>query len=592
MASPRRGQRPNEVPRTRTLTIVAQDPSVRRRGKILTARVEVPAEALAAGPWGHRVQIIDYDASTGTLYKPKPPRFHALTKHEYRDPFEKATDATILTNPHFHAQNVYAIIMRTLARFEFALGRRVSWGFSQHQLKVAPHAFADANAFYSEADEAIVFGYFPGSDGDIVFSCLAHDVVVHETTHALVDGLRERFTDPSSPDQAAFHEGFADIVAILSVFSLPDVVRKLIDIDTSRGESGRYAIDEDATLIEKERLEPAALKESILFGLAKEMGSEISGLRGHPLRQSLGLRVSPVHYQEDEEFREPHRRGEILVAAVLDAFVRIWASRTEKLGFIRDALRDRERVVEEGAAAADRLLTMSIRALDYSPPVHIEFGDYLTALLTADFEIQPDDTKYDFRGHLRASFKAFGIDPASKGTAAEPGIWSSCSEVQFSTQRTHFESMLRDPDEVFWFIWENRKKLEILEGVFGRILSVRPCQRIASDGFSLRETVTEFYQVINLTAAELPRAGLRAPKGMPPTTPVPLYGGNTVIFDEYGQPKYNIHNSIMNAPRQQKRLDYLWELGAFSRSSTQKFADMHLRRAMAASADRNRGERW
>src|SRR5918993_1424458 len=55
----------------------------------------------------------------------------------------------LLEDPRFHAQNVYAIIMRTLARFEFALGRRVGWSFLGHQLQVAPHAFADANAFYS-----------------------------------------------------------------------------------------------------------------------------------------------------------------------------------------------------------------------------------------------------------------------------------------------------------------------------------------------------------------------------------------------------------------------------------------------------------
>ena len=35
--------------------------------------------------------------------------------------------------------------MRTLAHFEKALGRRVSWSFGGHQLKVAPHAFAEAN---------------------------------------------------------------------------------------------------------------------------------------------------------------------------------------------------------------------------------------------------------------------------------------------------------------------------------------------------------------------------------------------------------------------------------------------------------------
>ena len=69
-----------------------------------------------------------------------------------------------------------------------------------------------------------MFGYFAGTNDETICSCLSHDVVAHETTHALVDGLRERYTDPSSPDQAAFHEGFADIVAILSIFSLPEVV--------------------------------------------------------------------------------------------------------------------------------------------------------------------------------------------------------------------------------------------------------------------------------------------------------------------------------------------------------------------------------
>ena len=64
-----------------------------------------------------------------------------------------------------------------------------------------------------------MFGYFPGRS-QMVYCCLSHDIVAHETTHALLDGLRERYTDPSSPEQAAFHEGFADIVALLSVFAL------------------------------------------------------------------------------------------------------------------------------------------------------------------------------------------------------------------------------------------------------------------------------------------------------------------------------------------------------------------------------------
>lgn len=73
--------------------------------------------------------------------------------------------------------------MRTLARFEQALGRRVDWNFRAHQLKVVPHAFEQANAFYAPDAEALVFGYYHSNDGP-VFLSLSHDVVVHETTHA------------------------------------------------------------------------------------------------------------------------------------------------------------------------------------------------------------------------------------------------------------------------------------------------------------------------------------------------------------------------------------------------------------------------
>src|SRR5947209_7806575 len=76
--------------RTRKMRIIAQDPSVKVGGKILTTQVEIPAEDLQPGPWGCRVQVIDYDASTGTLLKPledKPGKDGGFV-----DVFEKAPD--------------------------------------------------------------------------------------------------------------------------------------------------------------------------------------------------------------------------------------------------------------------------------------------------------------------------------------------------------------------------------------------------------------------------------------------------------------------------------------------------------------------
>src|SRR2546425_10305313 len=38
----------------------------------------------------------------------------------------------------------------------------------------------------------------------------------------------DRDIAPSSPDQAAFHEGFADVIALLSVFSQLELVQELL----------------------------------------------------------------------------------------------------------------------------------------------------------------------------------------------------------------------------------------------------------------------------------------------------------------------------------------------------------------------------
>jgi hypothetical protein len=577
-------------PRNRRLTIIAQDPSVRAGArKILTTEVEVPAEELAPGPRGYRVHVVDYDTSTGTLYMPR--EYDPLKDGQYPDPYKeraaRADNLELLDDPQFHAQNVYAIVMRTLARFEFALGRRVGWGFPGHQLHVAPHAFADANAFYSERDQALMFGYFAGQTGRggrMVFSCLSHDIVVHETTHAIVDGLREHYTDPSSPEQAGFHEGFADVVALLSVFSLSDVVEHLLKRNHPGGRARGDLIDPRALTVE-------ALRSSVLMGLAEQMGSELNGVRGDragALRRSVELRPlkpsdDPDKYAKQEEFQEPHRRGEILVAAMMGAFLDVWLQRIKRMqrGRLRGSRLDLQSVVEEGASAANQLLTMAIRALDYAPPTDLQFCDYLSALLTADRELVPDDTKYRYRGILLRNFADYGLRPPPRETDAD-GAWKMVDINDLTYERTHFESMNRDPDEVFRFIWENREALRVHKDAYTRVQSVRPCLRIGPDGFTLRETVAEYVQTLTLRASELQtlETPVGIPDGMRLEREVTLYGGGALVFDEYGRLKYHARNPILS-PRQTPRLKYLWEYGYFTRDAYTEnaFARLHLQRA-------------
>lgn len=554
---------------TRFFRVIAQDPSVKIKEKILTTLLEVPAEDLLPGPWGYRVQVVDYDVSKDMLITPPATANGA-------DPFIDKSDKELLSDPHFHCQNVYALVMKTLARFEYALGRRVSWSFYGHHLKVAPHAFGEANAFYSEQDHALMFGYFPSRDGkETVYSCLSHDIVVHETTHAILDGLRDCFTDPASQDQAAFHEGFADIVALLSVFSMRDIARLVID--GTKSKKKKKGKDQDLETISQKAVTREKLRDSILFGLAEQFGRELQTTRGNALRRSIDLSPSG-DYLEQEEFKEAHRRGEILTAAVMNAFLEVWVNRLSTMGLVRKGRMNRDRVVEEGAEIADRLLTILIRAIDYTPPVDIYFSDYLSAVLTADFELYPTDDKYQFRPIILKSFHAYGIDPPPR-TAKNEGRWLP-PRRKLIYSRSHFEAMQHDPEEVFRFIWENRKALHLSDEAYTRVISVRPCIRLGHDGFMLHETVAECMQRLEIPAGELPDYDITPPENMPPETPVRINGGTTLIFDEWGRLKYSIFNRIKNKKRQEERLKYLWENGMIQQgpSAFKNFAALHLRR--------------
>jgi hypothetical protein len=596
--------RPRAVPRM--FSVIAQDPSVKdAKGRILMASIRVPPDVLLPGPIGYRVQIVDYDATEA--------RFHGA--HALPETFEDEPNAwgegrsAILADYRFHAQNVYALVMKTLARFEHALGRRISWSFQTHQLKVAPHGMLDANAFYTPTDEGLVFGYFPGRSGETVYTCLSHDVVVHETVHALLDALRERFLDPSSPDQAAFHEGFADVIALLSVFAQDELVQELL----RRGRTRTKGVPPDMIHASDVTLE--ALKRSALFGLAEQMGEEMEGVRGSVLRRSTTLPTDPA-LKDSAEFLEPHRRGELLVAAVLHAFVAAWAERVDGLAARGEKRYLLARVAEAGADIAEMLVTLWIRAIDYMPPVHLEFGDALSAALTADLEARPDDSRYRLRAHTMAAFKAYGFGPAV-GTSSVEGTWCR-APADLHYENVRCESMRTDKDEVFRFLWENREALELRSGAYAQVLSVRPCTRVGEDGFTLRETVAEYYQVARLTPEELRGKRIEPPEGWVrdlndarldvrrsrakalgnaegaasqatdedgSELVTPLYGGGTLVFDEYGRLKYHVHNDVFGA-RQSQRLAYLYQAGLLragrtgARLSADRLSALHRLRAL------------
>ncbi len=215
----------DEWPDRRPLKIFARDPLFgKTAGNV--AVVTIPTEKLGKGPVGERFKVIDYDGTYKRFYAPVDLNEGAILMRNGLDPSE--------SDPRFHQQMVYVVAMRVLENFERALGRGLT--FRGRQLKLLPHAFRGANAFFDPPSNAVLFGYFsadmanPGMNlpGQTVFSCLSHDIIAHEVTHAILYRLREYFNEPTNHDVLAFHEGLADIVAIFQHFTFPNVLTEAI----------------------------------------------------------------------------------------------------------------------------------------------------------------------------------------------------------------------------------------------------------------------------------------------------------------------------------------------------------------------------
>src|SRR5262249_19170324 len=79
------------------------------------------------------------------------------------------------------------------------------------------------------------------------------------------------------------------------------------------------------------------------------------------------------------------------------------------------------RIAGEASRAAQSILNMCIRAFDYLPPVDITFGDYLRALITADYELVPAD-EVGQRSAMIEAFRLRGIYPEQVASLAEESL--------------------------------------------------------------------------------------------------------------------------------------------------------------------------
>jgi hypothetical protein len=375
-----------------------------------SAVVLVPYEKLTAGPVGAFLEVVD---EVQACVENKVLELDLNSSIVLLSQGLKPSAADLL----FHRQMVYAVCSDVAATFTIALGRDLSWGFDRTEgkcdrLRLRPHYAEDRNAYYHKQSGELRFGQFAAEresgagilPGGRIYTCLSHDIVAHEMTHALLDGMRARFDQPTNPDVLAFHEAFADLVAVLQHFSHPQSVR-----DAIARTAGRLADD------------------STIFALADEFG-RATGVNG-PMRSALrrGDDDKGVLYTD---VAEPHERGSYLVSAIMEALSQVFERRAEPVktlyelnpgasGRMHPACVDL--LTDLAVKVASQFLALCIRAIDYCPPVDITFGEYLRAMITADRELVEDD-KHKFRAELIAAFARRKIFPSDVTDISEDAL--------------------------------------------------------------------------------------------------------------------------------------------------------------------------
>ena len=553
-------QREKGDPLWRPLKIFTFDPSTPRvNGAVDT--VNVPYEPLKIGPTGSMFRVAGIK--------------HASTEKEYHVDLD---DHKILlgngkepspSDPEFSQQMVYGVSNLIYSAFQRALGRDLAWGFDARlhesedgltRLVLRPNATTDRNAYYDKNLGEICFGSFtadnkvvgPNLPGGTIHTCLSHEIVAHEVTHALLDGLREKFDYPSGADVLAFHEGFADLIAILQRFTYRNVV-----LSALREAEGDLA------------------KANLLADIGQQFG-QTTGLSG-ALRSAMVGEVKTY-----DPTLKPHDLGLVLVQAIFEALVIVYRRRTERyFRFYKEVagqVLDRsipfallELLVDEVIKIAGQFLNICIRAIDYCPPVDIELGEFLRAAITADYDLVPDDA-WDYRGAWILAFSRRRIYPTwVNSLATDELLWRppttnippvtglSFAKLQFSGDPSHAagaQELCRQakilgqlatcPALLNEFGLANPSETELDGDVFEkpRIESIRSARRVGPDGIVVFDTVAEIIQ-------------RRIVRGNGCTLPFDFYGGATVIIGPDGAIRYVIRKRINDDDRLSRQKKFI-----------------------------------
>jgi len=524
------------MPKRRKLRVYAQDPSLGvEDGGIFT--VSIPYEPLQPGPQGAVLVVEDVDEDAQVTHPPVDLEQPAALMEDGLPPSS--------TNRHFIQQIAYAVGMETYERFMRALGRDPGFGplggqgAEDGRLRILPAACKEANAYYERESGTLKFGYAnaekfahgPSQPGALVYTALSREVVAHEMSHALLDGLRPNFMRPTHPDVPALHEGFSDLIAVFMRFSQREMIERAIE--KRQGD----------------------LKDDLLVWVGRQFGFDLVDGK-NPLRTAITtpgpgetIAKADLYTHRDEE----HDLGSVLLSAVFDAFCEVFDRRTRDIKRSLAAYQTRlsheavHWLAKQASALASKFLNIIIRAIDYCPPLHCTFGEYLRALITADDDLVGTEGTM-FREVIVGAFRRYGVTvPDVPTLSVESLLWKPpgagpivIPDLQFRNLGLTFEGGLCD-----WPGEDRQLRVRRAAHALGRaictpryaydfgltepggafvparVLSLRPLRRVSLNGEVTFDLVAEVVQKVRV------REGW-------------FLGGSTIIVSSEGEVRYAI----------------------------------------------------
>jgi hypothetical protein len=174
-----------------------------------------------------------------------------------------------------------------------------------------------------------------------------------------------------------------------------------------------------------------------------------------------------------------------------------------------------------------------VRALDYLPPLDVTFGDFLRAVITADFEQRPDD-ELGVRDALMQAFRLRGIVPEGALFFSETAIaWPRAQRLglppvegldfgdpngltreEQETDKKVLTAYFNDPD--------HKARMGFEAAIEVDVVSFHPVFRLNADGSLRTDLVVEAVQECQVGCAE----------GAPSFGTFPMRGGATVFISK------------------------------------------------------------